>query len=156
MNHNKEYFELIYNKELISDLELTEEQREKNIKILAKDTDYNNKLFIKAGIKKEAWENLAKVLLYRGYPMIADVVPEMFEWLQDMNWPGAKEISYALSLLPKDILIKELESATLLAKKDNDIGWLYWLREFMEENNLKETDFNNKDIYETLKQALDM
>lgn len=145
------YYETLYNYTNLSDKEC-----EENIKILAKNINYSNKMFTQDIVKRGDWYLAARVLEERGYPMVADVIPELFMWLRDWNWPGVQEILNILLTIPKDILIKELEKITLIVKEENDDVWLYWLREFMEKKGLKETDFNRKDIYEILKQSLDM
>ncbi len=145
------YYETLYNYTNLSDKEC-----EENIKILAKNINYSNKMFVQDIVAKPSWHIAARVLEERGYPIVADVIPELFMWLRDWNWPGVQEILNILLTIPKDILIKELEKITLIAKEENDDVWLYWLREFMEKKGLKETDFNRKDIYEILKQSLDM
>ena len=145
------YYETLYNYTNLSDKEC-----EENIKILAKNINYSNKMFTQDIVTKPSWHIAARILEERGYPMVADVIPELFMWLRDWNWPGVQEILNILLTIPKDILIKELEKITLIAKEENDDVWLYWLREFMEKKGLKETDFNRKDIYEILKQSLDM
>ena len=148
MEKNDEYIKLLYSN-------LPVKTQEKNIKMLANNFKYNNRMFLQKG-EKGAWENEAKVLYYRGYPKIIDVLPGLFEWLQDINWPGSNVVMCILSKLPKEVLISELEQASHKAYTTNDLGWLYWLREFMEKNNLTESDFNNKDIYVLLKKSIEM
>lgn len=120
------YYETLYNYTNLSDKEC-----EENIKILAKNINYSNKMFTQDIVTKPSWHIAARILEERGYPMVADVIPELFMWLRDWNWPGVQEILNILLTIPKDILIKELEKITLIAKEENDDVWLYWLREFM-------------------------
>lgn len=150
MQNKDIYYETLYNYKNLSDEEI-----EENIKILAKDIRYSNKMFTQNVVLKGDWYLAARVLKERGYPMVADVIPEMFEWLQDWNWLGVEEIVSILYTIPKNILIKELEKVTLVAKKRNDTVWLYYLRQFMENKSFKEEDFNDKEIYIILKNALD-
>ncbi len=131
------------------------ERRKENIQELAKDERYENKLFVLKG-GKWSWEDEAKILITRGYPKVKDILPEMFIWLQDMNWPGSDEIVEFLSNLPREIMIENLEIVTKKAKTENDIGWLYWLREFMEKNKLNIDDFNDKEVYRILSSSTDM
>ena len=107
--------------------------------------------FVQVG-DKGIWYYEALVLTRRGYPKIADVIPKLFEWLQDMNWPGADEIWHLLSKLPSDVLIANFENAANKAVDENDYGWMYWLYEFAIENDIKSTDLHNKTLYTILKE----
>jgi len=116
---------------------------------------YNNEMFCRTGTKA-FWDIEAQILIKKGYPKVKDVLSKMFLWLQDMNWPGSMEISELLSSVEKKVLIPHLEEVTILANEQQDIGWLYWLREFMEKNNLREDDFENKEVFKILSDAIDM
>lgn len=117
--------------------------------------NYSNNMFCRTGTKA-FWDIEAQILIKRGYPNVKDVLSKMFVWLQDLNWPGAMEISELLSSVDKETIIPCLEEVVTLAREQNDIGWLYWLRGFMEKNQLKKEDFKNKDIYELLEKSTDM
>jgi len=132
-----------------------EKKDENELIIKYADSEYNNEIFCITG-RKIFWDIEAKILIKRGYPRIKDVLSKMFVWLQDVNWPGALEIKKFLSSIDKEIIIPHLEEVTITAIKENDIVWLYWLREFMEDNGYKREDFKNKDIYEVLKDSTDM
>lgn len=127
-----------------------------NIEQYANDKNYPNKCFIQNGIKSWKWEYQAQVLKKRGFPEIQDVLDEMFVWLQDMNWPGAYTVVDILSNIPRNVMIKHFKNATEKAVKDNDIGWLYWLREFMEKNDIKIQELNDNELYKILISSIDM
>jgi len=64
----------------------------------------------------------AEALAALGYPAVAPILPELFLWLQDYNWPVAHVLapflsSIGLPLLPhvRDILVT-----------DDDL-WKYWV-----------------------------
>jgi hypothetical protein len=86
---------------------------------------------------KNYWENSAKVLLKIGYPKIKNIIPGLFEWLQDMNWPGALIVREILLNLPKDALLNNYEDAIYKATSENDEEWLLNLKLFWD-------DYNNK------------
>lgn len=132
---------------LLLDSNLDETIQIKNIKKLADNHSYENIMFIQPN-KKRYWENAARVLMLRGYPKIADVIPGMFEWLQDMNWPGSTIILSILEELPKEVLVKNLERSII--KAYNDEVWLDWLYSFINDKVVNENDFNNKDLYSLL------
>lgn len=117
--------------------------------------NYKNEMFCRTG-EKPFWYIESRILIKRGYPTVKNVLLSMFLWFQDLNWPGALEIFELLSSVEKEVIIPHLEEVAMVAKKENDIGWLYWLREFMEKNRYKKEDFKNKYIYEVLKNSTDM
>ena len=143
---NKENYSYL----LISNL--TEEFQNENIKYLSESFEYENSKFIMPRHKGN-WENAAKVLQMRGYPRIKDILLEMFEWLQDYNWPGSKIIFDILVKLPKDIFLSNLELTITAAKKDNDMEWLYWLRELMLAAQINKKDFSNKELCDILTES---
>lgn len=127
------------------------DEMKKYVNILSEDESLANEKFIQVG-DKGTWYYEALVLTKRGYPKIIDVIPKLFVWLEDMNWPGAEEVWKILSTLPRDILIENFEQATVKAVEDNDYGWMYWLYEFAKENNIKATDLKNKKLYTIIKE----
>lgn len=98
MNKNE-----IYNKFINAPLSV--EKMKEYAVILSNDESFGNENFVQVGDKGN-WYYEALVLTRRGYPKITDVIPKLFEWLQDMNWPGADEIWQLLSKLPRDVLIE--------------------------------------------------
>lgn len=57
-----------------------------------------------------------------GYPAIEPVLPELFEWIQDMNWPVAREIAPFLAALGLSVLphVEKIFAGT-------DGIWKYWV-----------------------------
>lgn len=117
-----------------------------NINKLALDTTYDNVKFIMP-VRKKYWENAARVLQKRGYPYIDDVIPKLFEWMQDMNWPGAIIAEEILKSLPKKILVNHLEESIKSAVVLKDEIWLNWLYVFIYDRVLIKEDFNNTNLY---------
>lgn len=73
-------------------------------------------------ISKSYWRNAAIVLKRIGYPRVKSILPELLQWIQDMNWPGAQEIV--------DLLITVDEEIVPHAKKvlkSGDGIWIIWL-----------------------------
>jgi hypothetical protein len=56
-----------------------------------------------------------------GYPQIEPVLFELFEWIQDMNWPVAKEIAPYLASLGKSV---KPHIERIFATEDG--MWKYW------------------------------
>jgi Domain of unknown function (DUF5071) len=59
----------------------------------------------------------------------------LFEWLQDMNWPGALIVREILLNLPKDALVNNYEDAIYKATSESDEEWLLNLKLFWDEYN---------------------
>lgn len=115
----------------------------------------DNIMFCQSGLKM-FWYAESLVLVQRGYPRIIDCLPKIFEWFQDMNWPGSMEIFNMVSSFPKKVLADNLEKSTKDAIEQNDYGWLYWLREVLEFNNIGVDLFKDKNLFMILKNATEM
>lgn len=75
-------------------------------------------------LNKSYWDNAARVLFLKGYPIIKSIIPQLLEWIQDLNWPGATIIFELLQSVPKPLLLSYIESSIKKAKLDNDEDWL--------------------------------
>ena len=60
----------------------------------------------------------------------------LFEWLQDLNWPGAYVIFERLLKMPYALLESELNYCKKRAEKENDELWLMALEDFNKQINL--------------------
>lgn len=61
-----------------------------------------------------------------GYPVVAPILPQLLEWLQDGNWPIAKRLSPWLASLGLT-LVPTLDKALAM----DDPAWTYWLIEMV-------------------------
>lgn len=102
------------------------DEQEKAVSALANSREIDLKELIMPLGKKDCWANCAKVICARSDKEIIEAAPEMFEWLQDLNWPGATAIVSKLQKLPPDVL-RRLYQVTL-DKAKNDEEWLFFLR----------------------------
>lgn len=73
-------------------------------------------------MSKNNWSNAAIVLKQIGYPRVKSIIPELLEWIQDMNWPGAQEIADLLTTIDDEIVpyVKQI-------LKSGDGIWIIWL-----------------------------
>ena len=131
---------------------LDERTIKQNVLKLSKDLNYANSKFIRP-YEKKYWEDAAKVLEARGYPIIKDVILDVFEWMKDMNWPGALIAYDILKKLPEDILVENLETSIQKAISTNDIGWLYWLNLFLEDGIVDEKKISNSSLLLAIKNS---
>ena len=73
-------------------------------------------------ISKSYWRNAAIVLKEIGYPRVKSITPELLEWIQDMNWPGSKEIVDLLTTID-DAIVPYVKQVL----KSGDGIWIIWL-----------------------------
>ena len=87
---------------------------------------------------KSVWESCAKVISLKTNNEIEPFLCVLFEWLQDMNWPGAYIIFDRLSEIPYSTLELSLNFSIEQAKRGNDELWSMALEDF------KKKVLNNK------------
>ena len=56
------------------------------------------------------------------YEELKPIIPELLEWLQDCNWPGAKPVSLYLESICDKISYEIIE-----VFKTNDLEWQYYM-----------------------------
>ena len=117
------------------------------MKKLLSDKKLDYRILVMPEWKKDCWLNCAKVLIKIGYPDIKDVLDGLFEWIQDMNWPGSKLVFRYLKTLPKNVFMCHYQKAIREALKQNDDTWLYYLTLFMEPFALSINDFSDPNLY---------
>lgn len=120
------------------------------IKLILKNKKINLKRFVQPSGYEQSWEKCAEILIGVGYPRNSCVIDDMFKWLQDLNWQGAKQIKAYLPLLPRDVFISHYEKALIESINSNDEDWLYFLHYLYFNLKLNASDFNEKNIVEKL------
>ncbi|SMO93232.1 protein of unknown function [Chryseobacterium rhizoplanae] len=65
----------------------------------------------------------AEKLTNYSYEELKEIIPNLLEWLQDMNWPVAKPVSEYLESI-NDKITTELLS---IIKRNDDEVWKYWI-----------------------------
>ena len=79
---------------------------------------------------KSVWESCAKVISLKTDEELEPFLYLLFEWLQDMNWPGAYIIFDRLSEIPYSTLELSLNFSIEQAKRGNDELWSLALEDF--------------------------
>lgn len=59
------------------------------------------------------------------YQELKEIIPNLLEWLQDINWPVAKPVSDYLQSIHN-----EITDELLLVLKSDDGAWKYWIVTF--------------------------
>ncbi|MBW3625575.1 MAG: DUF5071 domain-containing protein [Armatimonadetes bacterium] len=65
----------------------------------------------------------ARALVSCGYPAILPVLPELMEWMQDMNWPVTHEVIAPILKSIGAPLIPEIRRIL----QSDDETWKYWI-----------------------------
>jgi len=99
---------------------------------------------------KEYMENAAIVLASFPFDRLESVMMDLFRWLMDLNWPGAKRILELLMNIPNIETIKYFEQAIDEANDTNDESWLDNLSYFTKFEKFHRDDFQNGELYDLL------
>lgn len=86
---------------------------------------------------KSVWENCAKVLINKSDEDLQLYYIHLFEWLQDLNWPGAYLIYDRLLCVSDEYLLTAYKYSLSVAKKMQDSVWEKVLKDFLAEYNQK-------------------
>lgn len=136
--------------------DLDEKNRSEKIEKIVNDANYSNLYFADISkFSKYYFQYAAQVIIKRGYPKVEDVIPQLFVWLQDINWPGSYDIYQFLCTIPKEAILKYFEETVNEAYNNRDEGWLYYLQQLMYEQNITEKDFKNKNLFEVLNREIE-
>lgn len=109
--------------------------------ILAKNIKNLNAFF--QPYDRDIWENCAKILYLKSDEELYDYIYCMFNWLQDMNWPGSKIIAQRIKEIKNQSFVKEhlnvcINKAIIL----KDEMWKYWLENY-EKINVSKIEIEN-------------
>lgn len=72
---------------------------------------------------KSIWENCAKVLVSKTDEELQIYLIDLFEWLQDMNWPGADIVYERLKSMPVQYIETAYRICLSIAKRTEDVVW---------------------------------
>ena len=82
---------------------------------------------------KSVWENCSKILADKSDSELKPYLNHLFEWLQDMNWPGALTIYDRLLKIPFLELESSFNMSFSLSQDRNDKPWENELKAFKQE-----------------------
>lgn len=72
---------------------------------------------------KNIWEDCANILAIKSDEELIPYLIPLFEWLQDLNWPGAQTISNRLSLISPNILSNSFMYSLIQSSFYKDTIW---------------------------------
>ena len=79
---------------------------------------------------KSLWENCAKVIIAKDDAQLSPYLVRLFQWLQDMNWPGAELVYTRLLKIPSSTLLPSYKLSVKTAVDTNDLVWKTVLADF--------------------------
>ncbi len=99
-----------------------------SINTLINRNDYNlSKLILPLRTDKYSkhyWENAAIVISKKSPKEIEKVLPDLFIWLKDLNWPGSMIILDCINKLPDELIIPQKRAALEFAYGEDDEMWI--------------------------------
>lgn len=101
-----------------------EEERQAAIaELLAHPDRLDLGLLLRSG-RKDVWDHAAAVLERIGFPRLEEHLPALLERLQDLNWPGAREVLRLLAQADPAVVRPQLGKAMTRASQEDDDDWL--------------------------------
>lgn len=94
-------------------------------------------IFMQPGGDKSIWENCAKVIANKENEELKEYLKDLFDWIADLNWPGALTILKKLKSMPANFIYSEYENAIRRAITEKNENYLYFLSELLENKELK-------------------
>ncbi|TFG94215.1 MAG: DUF5071 domain-containing protein [Calditrichales bacterium] len=117
-------------------------------KLLTVETD-QIPLLIQPG-SKDLWENAAALLIKFDFTKIENYIPQLLDWLQDLNWPGAKIIFTYLLSIDKGKIFSHIEKSIRIAADTEDDLWLYNLAYLTRELGVSKTDYSDLRLFNVI------
>mgnify|MGYP002646580570 CR=1 FL=1 len=130
------------------------EEQKKAVDLLTDLDDYDMMCLVHP-IDKSCWENASQVLKNKGVKKTYCIVNELFEMIQDINWPGAHLILDLLKSYPKGVFMPAYENAIMKAYSSEDDLWLAGLAYFIYCNKVIKKDFLDPENYRRVMEYFD-
>lgn len=127
-----------YIKKLNWDISEKEFDSIKNVILKDKNFDYSK--LILPNDDKSLWDNCARIIVNMNDDDFIKLLPEILEWLKDLNWPGAKIIFEKIESFSTDIIEKSVLYVLDKARKERDFVWIefiLWLNNVKTKNIVK-------------------
>lgn len=91
------------------------------------------------GYSKSVWENCASIICERSDEELTPYIPEMIQWLEDLNWPGAEQIQQRLIAFQNvERLAMTLDGGIPELEKLGKRSWLMFLSDLLNNQKLSQ------------------
>ena len=89
-------------------------------------------LLIMPAFRPCIWDPCAEVLSMKTDDELSPYFEDLFQWIHDLNWPGALTIyERLLEICPENALLRDaLINCFKRSTEKNDLRWRGWLQEF--------------------------
>ncbi len=89
----------------------------------------------------ELWDNCALIISHKTDAELEPYLKKMFNWIQDLNWPGAECIlQRLLSFQVNDVFMQGLTECMKKADASDDENWFYSLEKIYNNASLRDSD----------------
>lgn len=106
-----------------------EEEQEEVLKTISKIKNYEWEELIIPENRKDCWYNCARILAVQSDDVLIALNDRIFEWFQDINWPGADVLIDRLHQIPPDKIRANYLMAIEKANVQMDEVWAENLQE---------------------------
>ena len=107
----------------------TEEEQEEVLKIINEKKNVDWEELIIPENRKDCWYNCARILALQSDDVLMGLNDHIFEWFQDINWPGADILMERLHQIPPDKIRNNYYMAIKKANIQKDEEWAENLQE---------------------------
>ena len=127
----------------------TAEEQEPAMNEIVQRESFDVKLLLQP-MGKMYWDNAALVLSRMSHERLAPILDGLFEWIADMNWPGADTVFELLDILPAGVFMPAYEKAARQAIPGKRPAWKNNLYLFIKSGKAKREDFSDASLYDRL------
>lgn len=114
---------------------------------------YDCDMFFRNGFST-FWSYEAKILKNKSYNMLNRYLDDLFEWLQDVNWPGFKDVEDILLSIREDDFILGFKKNIKCAIEENDDAWMDNLISIFRKKKIIIEKIDDKEVYNILKDCI--
>jgi hypothetical protein len=127
----------------------TVEEQEPAMSEIVQRENFDLKLLLQP-MGKMYWDNAALVLTRMSCERLLPVMDGLFEWIADLNWPGADTVFELLESLPANVFMPSFEKAARQAILEKTPAWRNNLCLFISRGKAKREDFMDASLYDKL------
>lgn len=135
------------------DIYNNEEVKQEDIEILVKEfckistENLKKYLSLEKVSLKLCWLNYVHIINGMPYPQKLNGLPILFEFLKDMNWPGAQETITVVGELKKEEIAPFVEKFLVCAYEERDSMWISGIYALAKHMGISQADFQDKEVY---------